>query len=47
VLEAQGPAHSTVSRPVDASWIPMINGDLAKARAVVTAIRAPAPAGGR
>jgi len=44
VLEAQGPAHSTVSRPVDPSWVPMINRDLAKARAVVTASRAPAAA---
>lgn len=47
VLEAQGPAHSTVSRPVDSSWVSMINRDLAKARAVVAASRAPAVAGMR
>ena len=47
VLEAQGPAHSTVSRLVDPSWVSMINRDLAKARAVVAASRAPAVAGMR
>jgi uncharacterized protein (UPF0276 family) len=41
VLEAQGPSHSAVSRRVDPSWVPMINGDLRRARAVVTASRAP------
>jgi len=41
VLEVQGPAHSYVSRPVDASWIPMINEDLRRARAVVDASLAP------
>jgi uncharacterized protein (UPF0276 family) len=44
VLEAQGPAHSTVSRQVDPSWVSMINRDLAKARAIVAASRAPAAA---
>ena len=42
VLEVQGPAHSHVSRTVDASWIPMIGTDLGRARAVVDASRAPA-----
>lgn len=42
VLEVQGPAHSHVSRPVDDSWIPMINTDLRRAREVVAAHRAPA-----
>lgn len=37
VLEVQGPAHSYVSRPVDPTWIPMINEDLRRARAVVDA----------
>lgn len=39
VLEVQGPAHSQVSRPVDGSWVPMINEDLRRARAVVDAAR--------
>lgn len=39
VLEVQGPAHSQVSRPVDGSWVPMINADLRRARAVVDAAR--------
>ncbi len=42
VLEVQGPAHSHVSRTVDASWVPMINEDLRRARAVLDASRAPA-----
>ncbi|HWU88112.1 MAG TPA: DUF692 family protein [Kofleriaceae bacterium] len=42
VLEVQGPAHSHVSRPVDPSWVPMINGDLRRARAVLNENRAPA-----
>jgi uncharacterized protein (UPF0276 family) len=42
VLEVQGPFHSHVSRGVDASWAPMINHDLRRARAVVDAGRAPA-----
>lgn len=42
VLEVQGPAHSHVSRPVDASWVPMINEDLRRARAVVDAAQTPA-----
>jgi uncharacterized protein (UPF0276 family) len=42
VLEAQGPGHSAVSRAVDVSWIPMINDDLKRARAVVIASRTPA-----
>lgn len=46
VLEVQGPAHSTVSRPVDPSWVPMINGDLRRARAVLDAHRAPAAGAG-
>lgn len=37
VLEVQGPAHSYVSRPVDASWVQMINEDLRRARAVLEA----------
>jgi len=40
VLEVQGPAHSYVSRTVDASWVPMINSDLARARAVLDQARA-------
>jgi hypothetical protein len=43
VLEVQGPAHSHVSRAVDASWVPMINNDLKRARAVVDTNRTPAP----
>ena len=43
VLEVQGPAHSHVSRTVDASWVPMINNDLRRARAVLDASREPAP----
>lgn len=43
VLEVQGPSHSPASRPVDASWVPMINDDLRRARAVLEASRAPAP----
>jgi uncharacterized protein len=42
VLEVQGPAHSHVSRAVDASWVPMINDDLRRARAVLEAGGAPA-----
>jgi hypothetical protein len=42
VLEVQGPFHSHVSRGVDASWVPMINNDLRRARAVLDASRAPA-----
>jgi hypothetical protein len=42
VLEVQGPAHSYVSRTVDASWVPMINNDLKRARAVLDANREPA-----
>jgi uncharacterized protein (UPF0276 family) len=45
VLEVQGPAHSHVSRIVDGSWVPMINGDLRRARAVLEASRAPAAIG--
>jgi hypothetical protein len=45
VLEVQGPAHSRVSRTVDASWAPMINEDLRRARQVVDASRAPAASG--
>jgi uncharacterized protein len=41
VLEVQGPAHNRVSRPVDASWVSMINDDLRRARAVLDAGRAP------
>ncbi len=41
VLEVQGPAHSRVSRVVDASWVPMINDDLRRARAVLDRGRAP------
>jgi uncharacterized protein (UPF0276 family) len=44
VLEVQGPAHSAVSRPVDGSWVPMINDDLRRARAVLDAHRAPVQA---
>jgi uncharacterized protein (UPF0276 family) len=40
VLEVQGPAHSPVSRPVDESWVGMINGDLTRARAELAAARA-------
>ncbi|HEY0194272.1 MAG TPA: DUF692 family protein, partial [Kofleriaceae bacterium] len=43
VLEAQGPAHSSVSRRVDPSWGPMVSADLRRARAVVAACRAPEP----
>lgn len=39
VLEVQGPAHSYVSRTVDASWVPMINNDLRRARAIVNEVR--------
>jgi len=42
VLEVQGPAHSSVSRTVDASWVSMINEDLRRARAVLDGSRAPA-----
>jgi uncharacterized protein (UPF0276 family) len=42
VLEVQGPAHNPVSRPVDASWVSMINDDLRRARTVLDASRAPA-----
>lgn len=42
VLEVQGPAHSRVSRAVDASWVSMINEDLRRARAVLDQSRAPA-----
>jgi uncharacterized protein (UPF0276 family) len=44
VLEAQGPAHSRVSREVDASWVPMVNDDLRRARAVLAASRPAAEA---
>jgi uncharacterized protein (UPF0276 family) len=44
VLEVQGPAHSHVTRKVDASWVPMINNDLRRARAVLDASRAAAMA---
>jgi uncharacterized protein (UPF0276 family) len=43
VLEVQGPAHSSVSRKVDATWVAMINHDLRRARAVVTQARTPEP----
>ncbi|HEX2687151.1 MAG TPA: DUF692 family protein [Kofleriaceae bacterium] len=43
VLEVQGPAHSHVSRSVDASWIPMINNDLRRARTVLNASRVSLP----
>ena len=46
VLEVQGPAHSQVSRGVDATWVPMINEDLRRARAVLTASRTPAARAG-
>jgi len=42
VLEVQGPAHSSVSRVVDETWVPMINSDLKRARAVVAGSREPA-----
>jgi len=42
VLEVQGPAHSYVSRTVDASWIPMIHTDLRRVRELVDGSRAPA-----
>ena len=35
VLEVQGPAHSASTRGVDASWVPMINSDLRRAREVL------------
>jgi uncharacterized protein (UPF0276 family) len=41
VLEVQGPAHNRVSRPVDPSWVTMINDDLRRARAVLDQRRAP------
>ncbi len=41
VLEVQGPAHSSLSRPVDGSWVSMINDDLKRARAVLDASRVP------
>lgn len=44
VLEVQGPAHNRASRQVDPTWIPMINEDLRRARAVVNAASAPAVA---
>jgi uncharacterized protein (UPF0276 family) len=40
VLEVQGPAHSRVSRPVDETWVSMINDDLRRARTVLDAGRA-------
>jgi len=42
VLEVQEPDHSHVSRPVDDSWVAMINGDLRRAGEIVAASRAPA-----
>jgi len=39
VLEVQGPAHTSRSRAVDASWRKMIRVDLARARAAWTSIR--------
>ena len=41
VLEVQGPAHSHVTREVDASWVGMINDDLRRARGVVNAALEP------
>jgi uncharacterized protein (UPF0276 family) len=42
VLEVQGPAHNLVSRPVDGTWVSMINEDLSRARVVLDRSLAPA-----
>jgi uncharacterized protein len=47
VLEVQGPAHSYLSRAVDANWVPMINQDLRRARQVVDRHLAPAAGQGQ